>query len=53
MLDLSRNDNFVLTLEKGGFDPGECINCLSYNKTTGMLLQAFETGVSYMLNLMP
>ena len=37
MLDLSKNDNFVLSLENGGFDQGECINCVAYNKSSGRL----------------
>ena len=35
MLDLEQNDNYVLSLEDGGFESGEVINCIAYSKLKG------------------
>ena len=35
MLDIDQNENYVLGLESGGYDQGECITCIGYSSIKG------------------
>ena len=35
MWNLEQNDNYVLQLEGTGFESGEVVNCIAYNKAKG------------------
>ena len=35
MWNLEQNDNYVLSVEGTGFESGEVVNCISYNKVKG------------------
>jgi len=35
MLNLEQNDNYVLSVDGSGFESGEVVNCISYNKVKG------------------
>lgn len=38
MLNLEQNDNYVLSIDGGGFESGEVVNCISYNKVKGKVV---------------
>ena len=35
MWNLEQNDNYVLSVDGSGFEPGEVVNCISFNKVKG------------------
>lgn len=35
MWDLEQNDNYVLSVDGSGFEAGEVVNCISFNKVKG------------------
>ena len=35
MWNLEQNDNYILSVDGSGFESGEVINCISYNKAKG------------------
>ena len=41
MLNLEQNDNYVLSVDGSGFESGEVVNCISYNKVKGKTYKRF------------
>lgn len=35
MWNLEQNDNYVLSVDGSGFEAGEVVNCISFNKVKG------------------
>lgn len=35
MWHLEQNDNYILSVDGSGFEPGEVVNCISFNKVKG------------------
>ncbi|XP_048575888.1 intraflagellar transport protein 140 homolog isoform X2 [Nematostella vectensis] len=44
MWNLEQDDNYFLSLKGQGFEPGECINCISYNKSKDLLAGCTSKG---------
>ena len=44
MWNLEQNDNYVLSVDSSGFEPGEVVNCISFNKVKGKTRKT-STGV--------
>lgn len=38
MWNLEQNDNYVLSVDGSGFEAGEVVNCVSYNKVKGRIV---------------
>lgn len=41
MWNLEQNDNYVLSVDGSGFESGEVVNCISYNKVKGKTYKRF------------
>jgi len=35
MWNLEQNDNYILSVDGSGFEAGEVVNCISFNKVKG------------------
>lgn len=44
MWNLEQNDNYVLSVDGSGFESGEVVNCISYNKVKGILAGGTNKG---------
>lgn len=44
MWNLEQNDNYVLSVDGSGFEPGEVVNCISFNKVKGILAGGTNKG---------
>ena len=38
MWNLEQNDNYVLSVDGSGFETGEVVNCISFNKVKGKVV---------------
>ena len=41
MWNLEQNDNYVLSVDGSGFETGEVVNCISYNRVKGKVVSWF------------
>ncbi|CAB3998982.1 intraflagellar transport 140 homolog, partial [Paramuricea clavata] len=44
MLDIGRNENYVLGLESAAYEQGECITCIAYSSMKGILAGGTNLG---------
>ena len=54
MWNLEQNDNYILSVDGSGFEPGEVVNCISFNKVKGkssriMVKQFYFNGQAFCL----
>ena len=47
MWNLEQNDNYVLSVDGSGFEPGEVVNCISFNKVKGKTCKTSTCVVQY------
>lgn len=43
MWNLEQSDNYVLSVDGSGFESGEVVNCISYNKVKGISKHLFTS----------
>ena len=41
MWNLEQNDNYILSVDGSGFESGEVVNCISFNKVKGKAFKKY------------